>query len=59
MRYIWTIIWAMLISGVLSYVLSSMAANPFVLKDTLILGAIFAIFIFILGEGVLREEKSN
>jgi hypothetical protein len=54
-----TAIWAVLISFVISYVLSSMAGEPFVLSDTLILAAIFAVAIFLLGDGILKEEKNN
>lgn len=59
MRYIWTIIWATLISGVLSYVLSSMSDDPFILKDTLILAGVISVAIFILGDGLLKSEESE
>lgn len=57
MRYIWTIIWAILISGVLSYVLSSMAGDTFVVKDTLVLAGILTVAIIILGDGLLKVKK--
>ncbi|WP_163972038.1 YjzD family protein [Oceanobacillus halotolerans] len=57
MRYIATIIWAVLISGVLSYVLSSMGSEPFNLTNTLILAALFSIAIFILGDGAIKTEE--
>jgi hypothetical protein len=58
-RYIMTIIWAVLISGVLSYVLSSMGNAEFVLKDTLILAGILAVAIMVLGDGLLKNNKVN
>ncbi|MBP2076603.1 DUF2929 family protein [Oceanobacillus polygoni] len=58
MRYIMTIVWAILIGAAVSYVLTSMGGEPFVLSEALILSGIFVIAAFILGEGVLRE-KSN
>lgn len=54
-----TIIWAVLISGVLSYVLSSMGDAEFVLKDTLILAGILSVAIFILGDGLLKDNKAT
>lgn len=56
-RYIVTIIWAVLISAVISYVLSSMAGEPFSIEGSLLLAAIFAVGIFVLGEGALKEDK--
>lgn len=57
-RYIWTIIWATLISGVLSYVLSSMGDEAFVLSDTLILAGILSVAVITLGDGLLKVNKS-
>lgn len=54
-----TIIWAVLISGLLSYVLSSMGNADFVLKDTLILAGILAVAIMVLGDGLLKTNKAN
>ncbi|GIO25742.1 DUF2929 family protein [Ornithinibacillus bavariensis] len=59
MRYIASIFWAILISFVLSYVLSSMAGASLDLVATFIAAAIISIFIFILGDGLLREEKEQ
>lgn len=59
MRYIWTIIWATLISGVLSYVLASMGGDSFVVKDTLVLAGILTVAIIILGDGLLKEQKNS
>ncbi|WP_377558871.1 DUF2929 family protein [Ornithinibacillus salinisoli] len=52
-----TIIWAVLIGSVISYVLSSMAGDAFPLMDTLVLSAIIAIAIFVLGDGILKAKS--
>lgn len=57
MRYFMTIFWSLLISGVVSYVLSSMAGEAFNLAHSIILAVIMTIFIFILGDGLLKEQK--
>ncbi|MHA6251683.1 YjzD family protein [Oceanobacillus sp. CAU 1775] len=57
MRYIITIVWSLLLGAALSYVLASMAGDPFVLAEAGILAAIIAVFVFILGEGLLKEQK--
>ncbi|WP_042149031.1 YjzD family protein [Paucisalibacillus sp. EB02] len=59
MRYLATIFWAVLVTFVLSYVLSSMAGATLDLVATLVMAAIFSIFIFILGDGILREKKGQ
>ncbi|WP_096270302.1 YjzD family protein [Paucisalibacillus globulus] len=59
MRYLATIFWAVLVTFVLSYVLSSMAGATLDLVATLVMSAIFSIFIFILGDGILREKKEQ
>lgn len=57
MRFLIVIFWAVIISGVLSYVLSSMASAPFNGTHTLVLAVILSIVVFILGEGVLTESE--
>ncbi|WP_156288852.1 DUF2929 family protein [Oceanobacillus salinisoli] len=57
MRYIMSIFWAILISLAISYVLTSMAGETFVLSDSLILAAILSAAIFLLGDSVLKEEN--
>ncbi|HLR02797.1 MAG TPA: DUF2929 family protein [Virgibacillus sp.] len=57
LRYIVSIFWAVLISAVISYVLASMADEPFSIAGSLLLAAIFAIGIITLGEGGLKEDK--
>lgn len=59
MRYIVTIIWAVLISAVISYVLSSMAGDDFNMPGTIAVSAVFIIGIFLLGDGILKEDKSS
>ncbi|HLR09684.1 MAG TPA: DUF2929 family protein [Bacillota bacterium] len=56
MRLIWTIIWALLISGAVSYVLSSMAGETFDMTGTLALAGIFVVTIFVLGS-MLKETN--
>ncbi|GEN30687.1 cytochrome c oxidase subunit IV [Cerasibacillus quisquiliarum] len=58
MRFIMTIIWALLIGGVLSYVLTSMAGEPFNLNQSIILSSIIAVLIFILS-GVLKDSSQE
>lgn len=57
MRYIMTAVWAVVISLVVSYVLTSMAGEPIVLTEILLLAALFVIASIVLGEGILKEEK--
>ncbi|MBP1947249.1 YjzD family protein [Virgibacillus litoralis] len=59
MRFLLPLVWALLISGVISYVLSSMAGNPFNLMNTVILAVIVTIAISILGEGALKSEREQ
>ncbi|MEN2767655.1 DUF2929 family protein [Ornithinibacillus xuwenensis] len=59
MRFVATIGWAVLISFVLSYVLSSMAGETLDLVGTFVVAAIFSIIVFILGDGLLREKKEQ
>ncbi|WP_420031296.1 DUF2929 family protein [Virgibacillus halodenitrificans] len=59
LRYIWTIIWALLISSVLSYVLSSMGGESFSFLSTIVFAGILVVAIAILGDGALKEDHSN
>jgi len=59
LRFFVVIIWSFLVSTIVSYVLTSMAGEPFNLNHTMILAAFFVVVITILGEFVLKEEKSN
>lgn len=56
MRFIFPIAWALVISGVISYVLASMGSEPFNLLHTLVLAIILCIAVFLLGEGILKES---
>lgn len=56
MRIIMTLIWAVLISGVVSYVLTSMAGEPFSILQTLIVAGMFGLVVIVLGGVVLKEE---
>lgn len=56
MRFIMTIIWAILISATISYVLTSMAGEPFNVIQTLILSGIIGVIVIALGEFALKEE---
>lgn len=57
MRYIMTIIWSLLISAAVTYVLTSMAGEPFVLAEAGILAVIFMVIVFIMGDVVLKEKN--
>ena len=57
MKYIMTIVWAILISAALTYVLANMAGDSFVLAEAGILATVLAVFIFILGDVVIKSEK--
>jgi len=57
MRFIMTIFWATLISAVLSYVLTSMANEPFNVTQTLSLMVGISIAIFLLDAAVLTEQE--
>lgn len=57
MNYIMTIIWAILISAAVSYVLLSMAGEPFVFADSLLLAVVLVAAVFTLGAGVLKEKN--
>jgi hypothetical protein len=50
MRYIWTLIWSLLLSNMMYYVLSSMQGGDFDLLKASIFGVVFAVVISVLGE---------
>ncbi|GGN60358.1 MULTISPECIES: DUF2929 family protein [Oceanobacillus] len=58
MRYIFTIIWSLLISAAVTYVLTSMAGEPFILSEAVILAVIFMIVTFLMGDVILKEKKN-
>ncbi|WP_231846997.1 YjzD family protein [Oceanobacillus iheyensis] len=51
-----TIFWSFLLSAAVSYVLSSMGGEPFLIENAIILTVIFSIVVFVLGEGILKEK---
>ncbi|HLQ84119.1 MAG TPA: YjzD family protein [Pseudogracilibacillus sp.] len=57
MKYVMTLIWSMLLSLVVSYVLGSMAGDPFLLSEAVILGVIF--FIAIIALGMILDPKKQ
>ncbi|MFZ3577904.1 DUF2929 family protein [Virgibacillus sp. DJP39] len=57
MRFIWTFIWSLFLSGVLSYILTSMGGTSFNLMHTLVLAVILSIAVFVLSEGVLKGDN--
>jgi len=57
MRYIMTAIWAVLISAVAAYVLTSMAGEPLTIQGILLMAAVFFIATVVLGDGILKENK--
>ncbi|GGJ95361.1 hypothetical protein GCM10007063_17340 [Lentibacillus kapialis] len=57
MRFLWPLIWAFLISCVVSYVLVSMAGNDFDIVSTFGATIVITLAVFILGEGVLKGES--
>lgn len=57
MRFIMAFFWALLIGGVVSYVLVSMAGDPLNLWHSLALSIIIFVAVVILGEGILKEEQ--
>ncbi|SFA82333.1 Protein of unknown function [Lentibacillus halodurans] len=59
MRFFWSFFWAILISGVISYVLTSMAGNEFQPISTLIVAIILTLVVYVLGEGVLKAENEH
>ena len=48
MHYIMTFVWSAILVSMLNYVVSSVQAVPFVLKDGLIMSVIVSILIFII-----------
>ena len=57
MRFIIALFWALLIGGVVSYVLVSMSGEPLNLTHSVIFSIIVFIAIVLLGEGILKEEN--
>lgn len=58
MRYVWTIIWSLLIGLLVSYVLTSMAGETLALAPVFVISALFVITAVIIGDGILKEDAS-
>ncbi|MFD1360176.1 DUF2929 family protein [Lentibacillus salinarum] len=59
MRFLWPLVWAFLISCVISYVLISMAGNEFEFGSTLMATIVITLAVFVLGEGVLKSGREH
>lgn len=56
MRYIWTIMWAFLLSLMAAYVVSNMSGGSFEFSQVIVTTILFTLAAIILGEGVISEE---
>ncbi|WP_408010694.1 YjzD family protein [Pseudalkalibacillus sp. A8] len=59
MRYIWTIIWALLLSNMAFYVLSSMQGGEYSFGLASGIGLVFALFVFVLGDAGIKDETTD
>ena len=59
MKYVMTLIWSMLLSFIVSYVLSSMAGDPFILTQAIVLGIIFFLAVIGLGTVVASDKQTE
>jgi len=57
MRFILTLVWAVLIGSAISYMLSAMGGQEFQVSNMLIMAGILSLAVFVLGEAVLKPEK--
>ncbi|WP_079480643.1 YjzD family protein [Halobacillus salinus] len=55
MRYIWTIIWAFLLSFMAAYVISNMSGGSFAFSQVIVTTILFTLAAIILGEGVITD----
>lgn len=58
MRLIMTIIWAVILSFAITYVLTSMANEPFNVTHTLVVASLIVVGVVALSEGALKEDNS-
>lgn len=58
MRVIMTALWSVLISAAISYVLTSMAGEPFNVANVLYVAGLLFVIVFLVAEVGLKEEKS-
>jgi hypothetical protein len=54
-----TIVWAFLLSFMISYVLSNMGGHSFSINQVLMLTGIFTVAVVLLGEGALKENTNE
>ncbi|MCF6136827.1 YjzD family protein [Pseudalkalibacillus berkeleyi] len=59
MRYIWTLIWSFLLSNMAFYVLSSMQGGSYNFALASIIGVVFALFVFVLGDAGIKDETAE
>ncbi|WP_328701037.1 DUF2929 family protein [Aquibacillus kalidii] len=57
LRYIWTIIWSILLSFLAAYVLTSMAGETLSLTPVFVIAAFFAVAVIIIGDGILTDDE--
>ncbi len=56
MRFIWTILWAFLLSLMTAYVVSNMSGAGFSATQVITMTILFSGAAIVLGEGVITEE---
>ncbi|WP_163529778.1 YjzD family protein [Halobacillus ihumii] len=56
MRYVWTVVWAFLLSLMTAYVISNMTGSDFSFLQTVVMTIVFSGTAFALGEGLIKEE---
>jgi len=59
MRFFMVLFWSVLVSSVVSYVLTSMAGDPFNFTLVLVFAAILTVAILVLGEGILDTNEEQ
>ncbi|TLS37823.1 YjzD family protein [Pseudalkalibacillus caeni] len=58
MRYIWALIWGLLLSNMVFYVLASMQGGEYHFSTASLFGIVFAVIVFILGDGMIGSDSS-
>jgi len=56
MKFVWTLIWALLLSFMTAYVVSNMAGGSFAFTQVFIMTLLFTGAAVILGEGLIKDE---
>ncbi|WP_079529401.1 YjzD family protein [Halobacillus hunanensis] len=56
MRFVWTVVWAFLLSLMAAYVISNMTGSDFSFLQTVVMTVVFSGTAFALGEGLIKEE---